>query len=102
MMKQMAEIAPVAAILSAIGAMAIAFYAGAATTEHNKQTQAHPIITQSIQKNQAKIDSQGKVWQVIQTKNESDHTNLAHTQERMILILDRLEVKITRVLEHRQ
>jgi len=94
MMKKMGEYLPLVTILSAVSAGVIAFFAAQAVAEHNEKSGVHTVITQNIRDNAKDIHAQEKVWIVIQAKNEADHKHLAENQTRIMLVLDRMEVKI--------
>lgn len=101
MMKKVSEYIPLVTILSAAGAGIIAFFATQAVAEHNEKTEVHTIITQQIRDNAKDIDAQQKVWVVMQVNNDLAHATMAKAQDRMIVLLDRMELKLDRTLANR-
>ena len=101
MMKELTKHAPAIGIIAGGTALAISFYAGQATAQHNDKPEAHPVITQQIRDNAKDIDAQKQIWVVMQANNDSAHINFAKAQDRMILVLDRMEAKLDRTLANR-
>ena len=101
MMKKFAEIAPAIGIIAAGTAVAISFYAGQATAQHNDKPKAHPILTQLIRDNAAKIVLLKQSPVLTPAQNVQANKNFADNQARILLALDRLHVKFDMEIANR-
>ena len=94
MIKKINTYAPVIGLLFAFSAGVVSVYAAEAVDNHNDNDRAHPEIVSRIDKDASELILLAQRLHLTQDQNVLAHNTLEKKQDRIILILDRLEGKI--------